>query len=129
MFPRPKQVIDSSSNAHWPIQSISNNDLIFAGGKGISEAAENRNYLAIRMSEEVSEIIRVLQLTTYDEDEWDTDKLTIMKKTQAVIEGSMQNAHDWLQVILASYKIVLIITFVPKFSINKGHGQVTSACC
>ena len=48
----------------------------FIGGKGAEEAAENRNYLANRMSDEVSEIIRVLQLTTYDEDEWDSDNLT-----------------------------------------------------
>lgn len=27
------------------------------------------------MSEEVGEVIRVLQLTTYDEDEWDSDNL------------------------------------------------------
>lgn len=43
---------------------------VLAGGKGIEEAAENRNYLAQRMSDEINEIVRVLQLTTYDEDEW-----------------------------------------------------------
>lgn len=32
------------------------------------------------MLDEVNEIIRVLQLTTYDEDEWDADNLTVMKK-------------------------------------------------
>ena len=48
------------------------------------------------MSEEVSEIIRVLQLTTYDEDEWDSDNLTVMKKNQGIIEGKMSAAHDWL---------------------------------
>ena len=41
----------------------------------MEEAAENRNYLSSRMSEEVGEMIRVLQLTTYDEDEWDSDNL------------------------------------------------------
>jgi vinculin len=40
--------------------------------KGLAEAAENRNYLAQRMTDEVNEIIRVLQLTTYDEEEWDS---------------------------------------------------------
>lgn len=44
------------------------------------EAAENRNYLSQRMMDEVNEIIRVLQLTTYDEDEWDADNLTVMRK-------------------------------------------------
>jgi hypothetical protein len=47
----------------------------FSGGKGVEEAAENRNYLSSRMSEEVGEMVRVLQLTTYDEDEWDSDNL------------------------------------------------------
>lgn len=70
--------------------------LHFADGKGAGEAAENRNYLSSRMSEEVSEIIRVLQLVTYDEDEWDSDNLTVMKKNMGIIEGKMQTAHDWL---------------------------------
>lgn len=50
------------------------------------------------MIEEMNEVIRVLQLTTYDEDEWDSDNLTVMKKTQNIIEGSLQNGHDWLKV-------------------------------
>ncbi|CAG0884926.1 unnamed protein product [Cyprideis torosa] len=68
-----------------------------ARGKGAEEAAENRNYLAGRMTDEINEIIRVLQLTTYDEDEWALDPLTVMKKAQTAIEGKMQAAHDWLQ--------------------------------
>ncbi|KAK3872880.1 hypothetical protein Pcinc_022074 [Petrolisthes cinctipes] len=67
------------------------------GGKGIAEAAENRNYLAGRMTDEINEIIRVLQLTTYDEEEWDADNLTVMKKALNAIEGKAQAAHDWLQ--------------------------------
>ncbi|KRZ51242.1 Vinculin, partial [Trichinella nativa] len=50
------------------------------GSKGVPEAAENRNYLSSRMIEEVNEVIRVLQLTTYDEDEWNEDDLIVMKK-------------------------------------------------
>ncbi len=34
------------------------------------------------MIDEINEIIRVLQLTTYDEDEWEADNLTSMKKAQ-----------------------------------------------
>ena len=34
------------------------------------------------MSDEIHEIIRVLQLTTYDEEEWDADDIAIMKKAQ-----------------------------------------------
>ena len=48
----------------------------------MDEAAENRNYLARRMSDELNDIIRVLQLTTYDEDEWQSDDLTRLKKAQ-----------------------------------------------
>ena len=48
------------------------------------------------MSAEVSEIIRVLQLTTYDEDEWDSDNLTVMRKNMGIIESKLQTAHDWL---------------------------------
>ena len=69
---------------------------MFSDGKGAEEAGENRNYLSTRMSEEVSEIIRVLQLTTYDEDEWDSDNLTVMRKNLGIIEGKMSSAHDWL---------------------------------
>ena len=37
--------------------------IIIQGGKGDEEAGENRNYLATRMTEEVSEIIRCKNLT------------------------------------------------------------------
>jgi vinculin len=47
------------------------------GGKGYEEAGENRNYLANRMTDEVGEIVRVLQLVTYDEDEWSGDNLQV----------------------------------------------------
>jgi len=36
------------------------------------------------MSNEIHEIIRVLQLTTYDEEEWDADDITVMKKAQVL---------------------------------------------
>lgn len=38
------------------------------------------------MTDEINEIIRVLQLTTYDEDEWDADNLTCMKKAQVKLK-------------------------------------------
>lgn len=66
-------------------------------GKGLDDAAANRNYLAQRMSDEINEIIRVLQLTHYDEDEWDADVLTVMKKAQNAIDGKLAAAHDWLE--------------------------------
>ncbi|CAG0899150.1 unnamed protein product [Darwinula stevensoni] len=75
--------------------------IIAQGGKGAEEAAENRNYLAGRMTDEITEIIRVLQLTTYDEDEWEADNLMAMKRSQNIIENKLQTAHDWLQDPLA----------------------------
>lgn len=76
---------------------------IISGGKGAAEAAENRDYLTSRMTGELLEIIRVLQLTTYDEDEWEADNITVMRKALNVIEGKFNTAHDWLQV---SFKLL-----------------------
>ena len=42
-----------------------------------------------KLSSEIHEIIRVLQLTTYDEDEWDADDVTVMKKAQVVAHFTM----------------------------------------
>jgi len=67
------------------------------GAKGEEEAAENRNYLVLRMTEELHEVIRVLQLTTFDEDEWNSDNVSVMKKTLSSIEAKAPAAQDWLQ--------------------------------
>lgn len=64
---------------------------------GFAEAQNNRDFVVRKMSDEIHEIIRVLQLTTYDEEEWDADDLTVMKKAQCAIEGKLQQAADWLQ--------------------------------
>ncbi|KAH9388756.1 hypothetical protein TYRP_008101 [Tyrophagus putrescentiae] len=65
--------------------------------KKTDEAAENRNYLARRMTDEINEIIRVLQLTTYDEDEWESDDVNRIKKTYNALQGKLASAHDWLE--------------------------------
>lgn len=39
-------------------------------GKGVEEALKNRNFTVEKMSTEINEIIRVLQLTSWDEDAW-----------------------------------------------------------
>ena len=85
--------------------------------RGQPEAAENRNYLAQRMTDEgagararasgrkrmrsnnfcrfiVNEIIRVLQLTTYDEDEWDSDNVTMMRKALSAAQVSECRTHS-----------------------------------
>ncbi|CAH1389701.1 unnamed protein product [Nezara viridula] len=71
--------------------------IIAQGGKGAEEAAENRNYLTSRMTDELHEIIRVLQLTTYDEDEWEADQLTGMKRANNAIQSKMRTAKDWVE--------------------------------
>jgi vinculin len=64
--------------------------------QGVKEAQSNRDFTVRKMSDEIHEIIRVLQLTTYDEDEWDVDDITVMKKAQNAIDGKLKPAHDWL---------------------------------
>ena len=41
---------------------------------------QSKDYLIKMLYDEINEIIRILQLTTYDEDEWMSDDLTIMKQ-------------------------------------------------
>lgn len=72
--------------------------IVSQGGKGAEEAAENRNYLAQRMTDEINEIIRVLQLTSYDEEQSDLDNLTVLKKLQNAIVNKVNTANDWLLV-------------------------------
>lgn len=79
--------------------------IVSQGGKGIEEAAENRNYLASRMSDEINEIIRVLQLTSYDEEQSDLDNLTVLKKLQSSIQNKINAANDWLMVRVTFYVI------------------------
>ncbi|KAL3841953.1 hypothetical protein ACJMK2_020030 [Sinanodonta woodiana] len=65
-------------------------------GMGVSDAQTNRDFVVKKMSDEIHEMIRVLQLTTYDEEEWDADDLIVMKKAQSAIEQKMKQAQDWL---------------------------------
>ncbi|XP_073729364.1 vinculin a isoform X3 [Misgurnus anguillicaudatus] len=65
---------------------------------GVEEALKNRNYTFEKMSAEIIEIIRVLQLTSWDEDAWANKKDTeAMKRALAVIESKMGQAKGWLR--------------------------------
>lgn len=70
---------------------------LLSTNNSVSEAAGNRNYHTQRITDEIQEIIRVLQLTTYDEDEWDSDSLRIMKRALGAMTSKIQAAHDWLE--------------------------------
>ncbi|XP_029886816.1 vinculin isoform X4 [Aquila chrysaetos chrysaetos] len=75
--------------------------------QGIEEALKNRNFTVEKMSAEINEIIRVLQLTSWDEDAWasknhfggfsfvkDTEA---MKRALALIDSKMNQAKGWLR--------------------------------
>jgi len=63
------------------------------GGGGVTDAQSNRDYVIQKMSNEIHEIIRVLQLTTYDEEEWDADDITVMKKAQVQLQLILFTEH------------------------------------
>ncbi|XP_021435761.1 vinculin isoform X2 [Oncorhynchus mykiss] len=64
---------------------------------GVDEAERNRCFTFEKMSAEISEIIRVLQLTTWDEDTWANKDMECMKRSLAVIEAKMTMAKGWLK--------------------------------
>lgn len=54
--------------------------MIFLGSNCVEAAQQNRDYIVQKLSGEIHELIRVLQLTVCDDDEWDTDHITVIKK-------------------------------------------------
>lgn len=65
------------------------------GGQNIAEAQEYRNFVVGKMSFEISEIIRVLQYTTYEEEGGD-DPLNDMKKAASLFESNLGPAMNWV---------------------------------
>lgn len=51
---------------------------------GIEEAMKNRNYTFEKMSAEINEIIRVLQLTSWDEDAWANKVFSVLFRFIAI---------------------------------------------
>ncbi|XP_046728653.1 vinculin a isoform X2 [Silurus meridionalis] len=68
-----------------------------AKSHGVDEAMKNRNYTFEKMSAEINEIIRVLQLTSWDEDAWANKDTEAMKRSLALIEAKMNQAKAWLR--------------------------------
>ncbi|KAJ8014019.1 hypothetical protein DPEC_G00035900 [Dallia pectoralis] len=64
---------------------------------GVEEAKRNRCFTFEKMSAEISEIIRVLQLTTWDEDTWTNKDMESMKRSLAAIEAKMALAKSWFK--------------------------------
>ncbi|XP_061141954.1 vinculin-like isoform X2 [Syngnathus typhle] len=67
------------------------------GGAGVEEAERNRRFTFEKMSGEITEIIRVLQLTTWDEDAWANKDMEALKRSLALIESKMIQAKGWLK--------------------------------
>ncbi|XP_074856106.1 vinculin isoform X1 [Carettochelys insculpta] len=66
--------------------------------QGIEEALKNRIFTVEKMSAEINEIIRVLQLTSWDEDAWASKKDTeAMKRALALIDSKINQAKGWLR--------------------------------
>ncbi|XP_037638197.1 vinculin-like isoform X7 [Sebastes umbrosus] len=66
-------------------------------GAGVEEAERNRKFTFEKMSAEINEIIRVLQLTTWDEDAWANKDMEALKRYLALIESKMAQAKSWLK--------------------------------
>ncbi|CAJ1067544.1 vinculin-like isoform X5 [Xyrichtys novacula] len=66
-------------------------------GAGVEEAERNRKFTFEKMSTEINEIIRVLQLTTWDEDAWANKDMEALKRSLALIESKMGQAKSWLK--------------------------------
>ncbi|XP_035256345.1 vinculin-like isoform X5 [Anguilla rostrata] len=64
---------------------------------GVEESLKNRNFTFDKMSAEISEIIRVLQLTSWDEDAWANKDMEAMRRALAIIESKMNLAKGWLR--------------------------------
>uniref|UniRef100_A0A3Q1JMQ0 Vinculin n=1 Tax=Anabas testudineus TaxID=64144 RepID=A0A3Q1JMQ0_ANATE len=60
-------------------------------GAGIEEAERNRRFTFEKMSAEIHEIIRVLQLTTWDEDAWANKDMEALRRSLALIESKMSS--------------------------------------
>ncbi|XP_014035769.1 vinculin isoform X1 [Salmo salar] len=69
-----------------------------SGSQGVEESLKNRNFTFEKMSAEINEIIRVLQLTSWDEDAWANKKDTeAMKRALTLIDSKMTQAKSWLR--------------------------------
>ncbi|XP_066549876.1 vinculin a isoform X2 [Amia ocellicauda] len=65
--------------------------------QGVEESLKNRNFTVEKMSTEINEIIRVLQLTSWDEDAWANKDTEAMKRALALIDSKMNQAKGWLR--------------------------------
>uniref|UniRef100_A0A7N6B122 Vinculin n=1 Tax=Anabas testudineus TaxID=64144 RepID=A0A7N6B122_ANATE len=89
-------------SADTVIQLLTNRIKIFvttktSGSHGVEEALKNRNFTFEKMSAEINEIIRVLQLTSWDEDAWANKDTEAMRRALGLIDSKMAQAKNWLR--------------------------------
>uniref|UniRef100_A0AAQ6A2P6 Vinculin n=1 Tax=Amphiprion ocellaris TaxID=80972 RepID=A0AAQ6A2P6_AMPOC len=94
----PGQCADAVTSYHTLLSCIK----IFvttktSGSQGVEEALKNRNFTFEKMSAEINEIIRVLQLTSWDEDAWANKDTEAMKRALGLIDSKMAQAKNWLR--------------------------------
>ncbi|KAA8581486.1 hypothetical protein FQN60_003067 [Etheostoma spectabile] len=68
-----------------------------SGSQGVEEALKNRNFTFEKMSAEINEIIRVLQLTSWDEDAWANKDTEAIRRALGLIDSKMAQAKNWLR--------------------------------
>uniref|UniRef100_A0A672KRE7 Vinculin n=1 Tax=Sinocyclocheilus grahami TaxID=75366 RepID=A0A672KRE7_SINGR len=78
-------------SSRWPVKWRTNK--ICTKSHGVEEALKNRNYTFEKMSAEINEIIRVLQLTSWDEDAWANKWPNTMSVTPAGDPGEHALRH------------------------------------
>uniref|UniRef100_A0A8C8FP90 Vinculin n=1 Tax=Oncorhynchus tshawytscha TaxID=74940 RepID=A0A8C8FP90_ONCTS len=86
----PGQTLSTSFNTIFVTTKTS-------GSQGVEESLKNRNFTFEKMSAEINEIIRVLQLTSWDEDAWANKDTEAMKRALALIDSKMTQAKSWLR--------------------------------
>lgn len=59
---------------------------------------KNKDYLISNLTDEVNEIIRILQLTVYDEDEWMCDDVTAMR--QKIVCHYRMKLSEYLRIFI-----------------------------
>lgn len=91
-----KREVLKMTSWQWVSLNRCNIKLFFtAGGQNIAEAQEYRNFVVGKMCFEISEIIRVLQYTTYEEEGGD-DPLNDMKKAASLFDSNLGPAMKWV---------------------------------
>ena len=96
LFNKKYFVLNLNTTRHTP------SSLTGGSGSSVDDATSSRDYVNSKMCDEIHEIVRVLQLTTYDEEEWDADDATVMKKAQVHLCCCLLVCHYYIIIYISS---------------------------